>query len=84
MQGHAGYVFTPRFSPGGERIVTASADGTARLWDGATGASQAVLSGHGKEVLSATFSPDGQLVATASAMASPASGKPRPARAWPC
>ena len=31
------------FSPDGTRIVTASADGTARLWDAASGAEIAVL-----------------------------------------
>ena len=35
--GHKGYVFTAAFSPDGKRIVTASADATARLWDAETG-----------------------------------------------
>ena len=34
------------FSPDGSRIVTASSDKTARVWDAATGKAIAVLSGH--------------------------------------
>ena len=34
------------FSPDGSRVVTASYDNTARLWDAMTGAALATLSGH--------------------------------------
>src|SRR5262249_57148619 len=34
---HGGDVNHAEFSPGGERVVTASDDGTARVWDAATG-----------------------------------------------
>ena len=34
------------FSPDGSRVVTASDDNTARLWDAKTGAALATLSGH--------------------------------------
>ena len=54
------------FSPDGARVVTASLDYTARLWDVATGASLAVLQGHTQTVTSAAFSPDGARVVTAS------------------
>ena len=54
------------FSPDGSRIVTASADNTARLWDAKTGAAIATLSGHKDAVFSAVFSPDGSRVVTAS------------------
>ncbi len=54
------------FSPDGFRVVTASADKTARVWDAATGAVLATLSGHGDWVNSAAFSPDGSRVVTAS------------------
>jgi TPR repeat protein len=48
------------------RIVTASQDKTARIWDAGTGAPLGVLSGHGDFVLSAAYSPDGSRIVTAS------------------
>ena len=54
------------FSPDGARVLTASGDGTARLWDAATGAETAVLRGHGSGVRARLFSPDGARVLTAS------------------
>ena len=55
------------FSPDGKRIVTASADKTARVWDAATG--QPIgepLKGHEDGCMSAAFSPDGKRIVTAS------------------
>jgi len=48
------------FGPDGTRIVTASWDKTARLWDAATAKEIAVLHGHDDGVISAAFSPDGR------------------------
>ena len=59
-------VRTAAFSPDGRRIVTASADQTARIWDADTAKQLDVLSGHGDGVWSAAFSPDGRRIVTAS------------------
>jgi WD40 repeat protein len=55
------------FSPDGKRIVTASYDKTARLWNAETHQQiGAPLVGHEDVVTSAGFSPDGKRIATAS------------------
>src|SRR5271165_302526 len=57
------------FSPDGSRVVSASSNWTARVWDAATGNAIAVLSGHKGQVHSvhsATFSRDGSRIVTAS------------------
>jgi hypothetical protein len=66
LEGHTGSVHSAGFSPDGTRVVTASNDNTARLWDAKTGAALAVLKGHTDSVNSAGFSPDGARVVTAS------------------
>jgi WD40 repeat protein len=65
LRGHTSAVQMARFNPEGDRIVTASQDGTARLWDGA-GRVITVLSGHKGRVQLAKFSPDGKLILTGS------------------
>jgi WD40 repeat protein len=62
------------FSADSARVLTASADRTARLWDVASGKEMAVLRGHEDEVRSAVFSTDGARVLTAS--------KDKTARLW--
>ena len=65
--GHDDAVSSAAFSPDGTRIVTASYDKTARVWDAATG--QPIgepLKGHESAVMSAAFSPDGKRIVTAS------------------
>ena len=66
LKGHEDAVSSAAFSPDGSRVVTASPDKTARLWDGKTGALVATLAGHEGDVQSAAFSPDGSRVVTAS------------------
>src|ERR1022692_423535 len=62
LRGHGNIVYTAVFSPDGRRIVTASNDNTARVWDAQTGAELAVLKGHEGSVHSAAFSPDGRRI----------------------
>ena len=54
------------FSPDGARVVTASEDKTARVWDAATGAPIGKPLQHEGEVYRAAFSPDGARVVTVS------------------
>ncbi|RAZ78420.1 hypothetical protein DPM35_07560 [Mesorhizobium atlanticum] len=53
------------FSPTGDRIVTASYDKTAAVWDISSGAETAILKGHDGAVERAEFSPDGSRILTA-------------------
>ena len=53
------------FSPDGVRILTASGDKTAKLWDAASGKLIASFA-HQDGVVDAAFSPDGARILTAS------------------
>ncbi len=59
-------VTSAQFSPDGARVVTASEDNTARLWDAGTGEPLGEAMTHQESVTSAQFSPDGTRVVTAS------------------
>jgi hypothetical protein len=67
LGGHDSYVVSAHFSRDGSRIVTTSADKTARIWDAASAKEIAVLRGHDDGVYSAAFSRDGSRIVTASA-----------------
>lgn len=54
------------FSPDGTRIITASQDSTARVWDAVTGKPPTGTLAHQANVVSSMFSPDGTHVVTAS------------------
>jgi WD40 repeat protein len=55
------------FSPNGKQVLTANADGTARIWDVKTGRQLRVVSEPtGEAINAAWFSPDGKLLVTAS------------------
>jgi WD40 repeat protein len=58
-------LWTAAFSPDGSRVVTASNDRTARLWDARTGDPLGVPMRHEGLVEMASFSPDGLRVVTA-------------------
>jgi WD40 repeat protein/DNA-binding SARP family transcriptional activator len=65
LDGHMDAVRAVSFSPDGSRIVTGSWDGTARLWDAATGEQLAVLGVWDRPaVIAAAFSPDGRFIIT--------------------
>jgi WD40 repeat protein len=59
-------VMSAAFSPDGTRVITASCDRTARVWDAATGQPATSPLEHQDMVMSAAFSPDGTRVVTAS------------------
>jgi WD40 repeat protein len=65
LKGHTDRITNGHFSPNDKLAVTASKDGTARLWDAGSGSSKAILNGHRGAVHDAVFSADGQLLITA-------------------
>ncbi len=67
LRGHEDGVLQVAYSPNGSQLVSASSDGTARVWNVETGSEIAVLRGHEGAVRSAAFSPDGRRIVTASA-----------------
>jgi len=66
LTGHKDAVNSAAWSPDGKRIVTASVDKTAIVWDAATGKQLLTLSGHSDAANSAAWSPDGKRIVTAS------------------
>ena len=71
-----GYVFSAAFDPKGDRVVTASFDKTARIWDAKTGEPIGKPMQHDGPVFAASFSADGQRIVTASKDGTRASGTP--------
>jgi WD40 repeat protein len=66
LRGHTGAVRSATLSSDGRKIVTASDDHTAQVWDADLGNEIAILRGHTDKVWGASFSTDGSQVVTAS------------------
>ena len=66
LNGHSDRVRGAAFNGDGTLIVTASEDGTAKVWNAKTGKEARTLKGHTDKVLSAMFSTDGTRIVTGS------------------
>src|SRR5262249_7868892 len=65
-RGHTSGLLGVCWSPGGNRLASASFDCTARVWEAATGRCLLPLQGHTRDVNAVAWSPDGARLATAS------------------
>ena len=66
FSGHDNFVLSAAWSSDGASVLTASMDGTAKLWRATTGECVQTLSGHDAVVRSAVWSASGTFVLTAS------------------
>jgi WD40 repeat protein len=66
LNGHSQDVNSVAFNQGGSLIVTASFDGTARVWNAQTGQAVGLVQVQPNKVNSAVFSPDGKFILTSS------------------
>ena len=66
LQGHTDAVKGCAWSPDGSKLLTASDDRTAKVWDAATGRVLLTLQGHNGAVTGCAWSPDGCSLLTAS------------------
>ncbi|HYJ89381.1 MAG TPA: TIR domain-containing protein [Pyrinomonadaceae bacterium] len=74
VRGHTGRLTKVAFNPSQTRILTASGDGTARLWPVDGKGDPIILRGHTDGLTDAQFNSDGSMIATAS--------KDKTARVW--
>ncbi len=63
---HGDVVQDVKFSPDGQLLATASADGTIVVYDASTGARRRMIANHSDAVTAIAFSPDGKRLASAS------------------
>ncbi len=66
LRGHEAAISQVRISPDGQWIASASADGTAKIWDARTGAHLETLVGHMAGVSCLAWSPDSDTIASGS------------------
>lgn len=66
LKGHSDPVVMLALNRDGTRLVSASRDRTAHIWNVASGESEHTLSGHSDYLNSASFSPDGDFIVTTS------------------
>ena len=71
-----------RISPNGRRIVSASGNGTIKVWDADTGKEICTIPGHEKRVKSVTFSPDGRQIVTVRTSSAPGFGHAETMKVW--
>src|SRR5262245_19423422 len=64
LKGHSGWVGAVAFSPDGQRLATASADHTVKVWDAVSRKLLVTLEGHKDIVCSTASSPDGKMLAS--------------------
>jgi WD40 repeat protein len=64
LRGHSEMVIGAQFDETGDRLVSASGDGTARVWELATGKVVDVLTGSPQFLADASFDPLGEVVVT--------------------
>jgi WD40 repeat protein len=74
LGGHLSPLTDAEFGPDGTTVLTAGEDGTAQVWEAASGRNIARLEGHEGPIWSASFSPGGERVVTA--------GEDATARIW--
>ncbi len=65
LTGHTDWVEGVAVTPDGQRVVTCSRDGTARVWDAVTGQELLSLVGHVERVTAVAVRGDGRRIATA-------------------
>src|SRR6266699_2971951 len=66
LRGHMGYVWGCAISPAGDIVVSASDDGTLKVWDARTGEERLTLRGHTNVMHGCAISPAGDTIVSAS------------------